>query len=65
MRTTIEVADSEEAKLIRQGLADPTVRALVKVMGALSRLSSDTARQRALTYAYDLLNEQEAERDAG
>lgn len=48
----IEVADEEEARLIRLGLQDPATKALVKVMGALKPLN-DAARARVLTDVYD------------
>lgn len=35
MKATIEVDDREEAELIEAGLSDPTLRATVKVVGAL------------------------------
>lgn len=51
----------KEANLIRRGLADPTVRALVKVIGALAALPTDRARVRALRLVEDRLAEQRAE----
>jgi len=55
MKATIGVADRKEADLIRRGLDDGGVRALVIVMGALATLPTDAERQRAVQYACDLL----------
>lgn len=58
MKTYIDVANKKEAALIRRGLAQPDVRALVCVMGALAVLPSDRARARALRYVSDMLDEE-------
>jgi hypothetical protein len=55
MKAAIEVESKKEAELIRQGLADKDVRALVLVTGALLALPDDRARRRVLHYAADLL----------
>jgi len=60
MKSRILVENRQEADLLRGGLEDRTVRAFVKVMGALGRLPSDAARRRVLTYVAD----REAERRA-
>ena len=57
MKATIEVADRKEADHIRTGLADPSVRAFVVVMGALAALPSDRARARVLNYVRDYFDE--------
>jgi hypothetical protein len=54
MKSWIEVEDYEEAQLIREGLRDGQVRALVKVMGTLRPLPSDR-RRRVLQYVVDKL----------
>jgi hypothetical protein len=59
MKATIEVENREEADLIRAGLADAEVRALVKVMGALNQLPSKRAKLRSLLYVRDLLDEEQ------
>lgn len=61
MKAYIEVADREEADMIRRGLADPAVRALVKVIGTLSKLPSDRARARVLRHVDDRLDEENAQ----
>lgn len=53
MKTTIDVTSRKEAFDLRAGLMDPTVRAFVVIMGALSQLPSDRARQRVLTFVQD------------
>ena len=50
MNVRIDVADRKEAKQIRRGLADPKVRAFVKVMGELSQLPTDQTRIRVLRF---------------
>ena len=57
MKATIDVSDRKEAEAIRAGLADPAVRAFVIVMGALSALPSDRARQRVLGFVRDHFEE--------
>lgn len=59
MKSTIEVSDLKEAKLIRAGLSDPATRALVKVMGALRPLESGRAKRRTLQFVADHLDEQQ------
>jgi hypothetical protein len=51
MKTVIEVDDRKESKLIRQGLADPEVRAFVKVMGALSTSSGSGMKELVMKFA--------------
>lgn len=41
MRAYIDVVDEAERDLIAQALADPAIRALVKVLGALLPLNED------------------------
>lgn len=60
MRAGIDVESREEADLIRKGLEDPAVRALVKVMGALAALPSDRARRRVMTHVVDYLEEEQS-----
>jgi hypothetical protein len=57
MKTTIDVATRKEGEQIRRGLADPEVRAFVKVMGELLALPSDRARERVLRFVDDHLDE--------
>ncbi len=57
MKAKIEVADRKEAQQIRRGLADPEVRALVKIMGVMLPLP-DGAKRRSLRWARDWVNEQ-------
>lgn len=52
MRTTFEVDDLKEAAEIREGLRDPVVRSLVKIMGVLRPLPGE-ARRRVLHYSVD------------
>jgi len=59
MKATIEVKDRREAEDIRNGLADPTTRAFVVVMGALSTLSSDRAKKRVLQFVTDYFDEEQ------
>jgi hypothetical protein len=58
MKTSIEVADREEAEQVRRALADPQVRAFVKVMGTLLALPTDRARERVLRFVDDTLDEE-------
>jgi hypothetical protein len=48
----------DDRALIRDGLKHAETLALVKVMGALSRLPSDRARKRALQFVADKLAEE-------
>lgn len=59
MKATIQVKDRKEADAIRRALDDPTVRAFVLVMGALSTLPSDRAKQRVLGFVADSLAEEQ------
>jgi hypothetical protein len=59
MKATIEVADRKEAQTIRAGLADPSVRAFVIIMGALQQLPTQSARARVLTFVSEYFAEQE------
>ena len=61
MKTTIEVADREEAKQIKVGLSDPAIRAFVRVMGTISTLKSQRTKERVLTFVKDHLEEIGAE----
>ena len=61
MKANIEVADRKEAEAIRAGLADPTVRAFVVIMGALAALPSDRAKRRVLNYVADHFEERNAQ----
>lgn len=58
MKTTIDVADRQEAEQVRRALADPQVRAFVKVMGSLLALPTDRARERVLRFVGDKLAEE-------
>jgi len=55
MLAKIEVANKKEAALIRRGLQDPQVRALVKITGALKPLD-ERAKIRVLNYVSDKLD---------
>ncbi len=57
MRMWIDVQDRHEAAALRRGLADPQVRAFVKVMGTLVALPSDRARERVLRFVDDHFEE--------
>jgi len=57
MTIKIDVDDAKEGELIREGLADPEVRAFVKIVAALKRLPSDRARQRVFQFAWDHFDE--------
>jgi len=50
MKATITVSDRKEADQIRAGLADPNVRAFVKVMGILRGLPSHRSQQLVLSF---------------
>jgi hypothetical protein len=58
MKVGIDCHDRREGELIRVALADPEVRAFVKVMGVLLPLSSDRARARVLSYVTDQMDEE-------
>jgi hypothetical protein len=53
MRAWIDVVNRTEADQIRRALADPQVRAFVKVMGTLLALPSDRSRERVLRFVDD------------
>jgi len=57
MKAKIEVEDRKEADLIRRGLAHKETRALVKVVGALSRCPSDQSKRRVLNFVTDYFRE--------
>lgn len=57
MQTRIEVQDTDEAKLLKSGLADEGTRALVKIIGALAPLESDRAKRRVLGFVRDHFDE--------
>lgn len=59
MKATIEVADRKEADAIRAGLSDPSVRAYVVIMGALSTLPSQRAKKRVMEFVRDYFDELE------
>jgi len=61
MKTSIDVVNRKEADQIRRGLAHPEVRAFVKVMGMLSSLPSDRARERVLRFLDDKFDEEDAQ----
>jgi len=61
MKTSIDVVNRQEGEQIRRGLADPQVRAFVKVMGTLLALPSDRARERVLRFVDDKLAEEDAQ----
>jgi len=60
MKTKIEVENRKEADQIRLGLSDPAVRAFVRVMGTLSTLKSQRAKERVLTFVKDHFDEMDA-----
>jgi hypothetical protein len=53
MKARIDVRNRAEAEQIRRALADPQVRAFVKVMGTLLALPSDRSRERMLRFVDD------------
>lgn len=57
MKTYVDVSNRKEAVLLRRGLEQEDVRALVLVMGALAVLPTDRARVRALRFVSDMLTE--------
>jgi len=58
MRAWIEVENRKEGQAIQAGLADPSVKAFVVVVGVLNTLPTDRARARVLRYVADQLAEQ-------
>ena len=62
MKATIEVKDRKEAEHLRAGLADPTTRAFVLIMGALSGLPSKRAKMRVLQFVADHFEEEEEQK---
>ena len=58
MKAWIEVENRKEAELIRAGLADPEVRAFVKVMGTLHG-HTPRAQRRILHFVQDHFQELE------
>ena len=61
METSIEVEHRKEGEQIRLGLSDPAVRAFVRMMGTLSTLKSQRAKERVLTFVKDHFDEMGAE----
>jgi len=61
MKMAIDVSDRKEGELIREGLNDPEIRALVKIVGAMAGLSK-RQKARALAYVKDHFDEMEADR---
>lgn len=59
MKATIEVSNREEAEAIRAGLNDPSVRAFVIIMGALSTLPTPRARERVMAFVGDYFSERD------
>jgi hypothetical protein len=57
MTARIDVANRKEAEIIRRALVRPDVRAFVITMGVLATLPSDRARERALRFVADYLDE--------
>lgn len=57
MKASIEVSDRKEAEMIRHGLDDPSVRAFVVIMGALSTLGSSRSRERVMHFVKDYFDE--------
>jgi general stress protein 26 len=57
MLTKIEVKDRKEAHQIKLGLSDPTARAFIKVIGILTTLNSQRAKERVLSFVKDHLDE--------
>ena len=58
MKAHIEVENRKEGELIRKGLAQPEVRAFVKIMGALDG-QTDRAKRRIMQFVSDHFNEQD------
>ncbi len=59
MKTAIEVSSMREADLMKQALADPEIRAVVDVVGALLTLPDD-ARARVVKYVTTRLEAEQA-----
>lgn len=55
MRLTIQVANQEEGRLIKAGLGDPEVYALVKMVGTLAPLT-DAQRRGAMSFLQYRIN---------
>jgi hypothetical protein len=55
MKATIDVSDRKEADAIRAGLEIEEVRAMVVIVGTLTRLPDDRTRQRVLNFVIDKL----------
>lgn len=51
------VVDQDEADQIRAGLADPEVRAFVRLVGILNALPSNRSRRRVLSFVADGIDE--------
>lgn len=60
MKASIDVENRKEADEIKLGLSDPSVRAFVRIMGALSLLNSYRSRQRVMTFIKDYFDEADA-----
>lgn len=63
MRTTIEVKDREEARLLRRGLEDPETRAVVLLIGALKPLPTKRMQRLTLELAQEHLRAADSETD--
>lgn len=59
MKAKVEVESRQEADLIRRGLAEPEVRALVNIMGALAG-RSDQTKWRIMRYVKGHFDEADA-----
>ncbi len=55
MKVAIEVKDRNEATLMKAGLDDPVVRAVVMMSGALSQLPDDKTRRRVLGWVKEAM----------
>ena len=60
MKTTIEVRNRKEGKLIRAGLKDPETRALVKIMGALDPIETKEMKRATLDFATKMMRDRDA-----
>lgn len=60
MNVKIECKDKAEADAIRRAMDDPTLRAIILVVGCLLALPTDRARKRAIDYAWDQIREDNA-----
>jgi hypothetical protein len=56
MKTPIEVSNRREGKLIKAGLDDAQMRAMVKIQGALAPLT-DRGKLRVMRFVADYFNE--------